>query len=379
MTEPAYPPARAAAARVEAHFARNRDEARQRGLGDLAPYPPADVIERMINVAFWASLRREEGHSPEISLAFLPPERAGHPMSFDRPMPFTARAMARLSPAVVWPGIHLGVWPAGENLSVWGMARSLPSLCFVLEFVEPGLLVIKYRRGEGFGKFGNVAVLRGDEIKIIDERAASLPDYPPPLASLLSVDPNMSLRDPGVILAQLSISMRAHGRGGALIVVPRENRSWQESVVWPIRYLIKPPMAEIDALMREKRDEECEGAWQQAVRRAVDSVAGLTAVDGATIISSSFEVLAFGVKLRPSRKSTPVEGVILTEPIEGNTPDIVAPTELGGTRHLSAAQFVHDQPDTLALVASQDGRFTIFAWSPSQRAVRAHRIETLLL
>ena len=57
----------------------------------------------------------------------------------------------------------------------------------------------------------------------------------------------------------------------------------------------------------------------------------------------------------------------------------VDPTELGGTRHLSAAQFVHDQRDAAALVASQDGRFTVFAWSGREAIVRAHRIEALLM
>lgn len=379
MMEPTYPPARAVAARVEAHFARNREEARQRGLTDLAPRPSTDTIERLINAAFWASLRREEGYSPKISLAYLPSERAGRPMCFDHPLPFTAGAMVRISPAVVRPGIHLGVWSHGEKLSIWGTARSLPCLCLVLEVVAPGLLVIKYRRREGTSKFGNVAVLRGDEIKIVDEHATRLLDDPPILTSLLSFNTGMLLRDSGMVLAQLAVSMREHGRGGALLVVPAENHSWRESVVWPIRYLIRPPMDEIGARMRGVPDEESEAAQQEALRRAIDAVAGLTAVDGATVIGSSFEVLAFGVKLRPSKRGTPISRVILTEPIEGNTPVMVDPTDLGGTRHLSAAQFVHDQRDTLALVASQDGPFTVFVWSPSEGAVRAHQIETLLL
>ena len=58
---------------------------------------------------------------------------------------------------------------------------------------------------------------------------------------------------------------------------------------------------------------------------------------------------------------------------------LVHPTQLGGTRHLSAAQFVHDQRDAIALVASQDGRFTVFAWSPCEGMVHAHRVETLLM
>ena len=69
----------------------------------------------------------------------------------------------------------------------------------------------------------------------------------------------------------------------------------------------------------------------------------------------------------------------LTEPIEGGVPSKVTPSQLGGTRHLSAAQFVQDQPDALALVASQDGRFTVFAWSPCEQMVHAHRVEALLL
>ena len=69
----------------------------------------------------------------------------------------------------------------------------------------------------------------------------------------------------------------------------------------------------------------------------------------------------------------------VTEPIEGDEPQLVHPTQLGGTRHLSSAQFVHDQHGAIALVASQDGRFTVFAWSPCEAMVHAHRVETLLL
>ena len=71
--------------------------------------------------------------------------------------------------------------------------------------------------------------------------------------------------------------------------------------------------------------------------------------------------------------------MIVTEPVVGDVPLRVPATELGGTRHLSAAQFVHDQRDALAFVASQDGRFTVFAWSPTKQRVHGHRIEVLLL
>jgi len=52
-------------------------------------------------------------------------------------------------------------------LYVWGATRVIPSLGFVLEDVEPGLLVVKHRRIDGFGKFANVAVFKGEQTKLV--------------------------------------------------------------------------------------------------------------------------------------------------------------------------------------------------------------------
>jgi hypothetical protein len=70
---------------------------------------------------------------------------------------------------------------------------------------------------------------------------------------------------------------------------------------------------------------------------------------------------------------------MFTEPVLDTETLVVHPTKIGGTRHLSASQFVFDQRGAIALVASQDGRFTIFGWSPCDDMVHAHRIDTLLL
>jgi len=71
--------------------------------------------------------------------------------------------------------------------------------------------------------------------------------------------------------------------------------------------------------------------------------------------------------------------VRLTEPVRGNVSAIVEVGKVGNARHRSAAQFVQDQHDALALVASQDGRFTAFAWSEPDHLVHAYRIDALLL
>jgi DNA integrity scanning protein DisA with diadenylate cyclase activity len=141
---------------------------------------------------------------------------------------------------------------------------------------------------------------------------------------------------------------------------------------------VLPPFSHLGDLVREgPRDDD--GRWQDTLRETVSAVAGLTAVDGATIITDRYDLVAFGAKISRRRGSATVEQVVVTEPIEGGTADVVHPTRLGGTRHLSAAQFVHDQHNAVALVASQDGRFTVFAWSPCEETVHAHRVEALLL
>jgi hypothetical protein len=181
------------------------------------------------------------------------------------------------------------------------------------------------------------------------------------------------------VLVQLAASMRAHGHGGSLLVVPAGTETWRESIVHPILYSVAPAFSGLADLMRQDVSERNQNFWEGAVRKAVDTVAGLTAVDGATVISDQYEVLAFGAKTGRARKSAPVEQMVVTQPIVGDEAAVIHPAQNGGTRHLSAAQFVYDQRDTLALVASQDGRFTIFAWSPCEDMVHAHRVDTLLL
>ena len=234
MRGPAYPAARAVAAKVRDHFARHVAEARQRGQTGLAAPPDADTIEALINAAFWASLRREENVVPTISLAFLTPDEAPYPLRLERAIPLEPGRLVKLAPAVERAGIHLAVYRDSDALWVWGTVRTIPPLCVVVEVAAPGLLVIKHHRGDEAGKFVNVAVLEGDQVKVVDENASSLPDCPPLLTSLLGFDSPASWIDSVNVLVQLAVSMRAHRRGGILLVVPDSTETWQESIVRPI-------------------------------------------------------------------------------------------------------------------------------------------------
>jgi hypothetical protein len=377
--EPTYRAARTVAATVEEHFLRHFAQATSRGELHLAPAPDAHTIEAIIDATFWASFRPEEGRFPKISLAFLPPEQAGQPLIFENRLAVTSDTLTKLAPAVERPGVHLGVWRDAEDVYVWGATRTIPSLGFVLEDVEPGLLVIKHRRIDGFGKFANVAVLKGEQTKIVDEEAASLPECPDLLKSLRAFTSPATWDDSVNVLVQLAASMRAHGHGGTLLVVPDGNDDWKESIIHPITYSVTPSFSKLAKLLEKRPQLDDESNWLASLNKVVDTVTGLTAVDGATVMSNGYEVLAFGAKIRRGHGRQPVEQMMLTEPIVGNQAIVIPPVQHGGTRHLSAAQFVYDQRDSLALVASQDGRFTVLAWSPCEQMVHAHRVDVLLM
>lgn len=376
--EPAYLAAKLISPAIESHFAKYLEAAYELGEENLAHQPSALIIETIIDVTFWASLRREEGNSPKISLALLPPQQAGHPLLFKNRLPLNSHVLTKLAPGVERPGIHLGIWYDETELYIWGTTHHIPNYCFVLDVPEPGLLVIKHRR-QGFGKFTNIAILTGDQVKIINEDNAALPDCPALLMSLLSIMPATNEDEAINVLIQLAVSMRAHQHGGLLLLVPSDSSEWKKSILQPIQYAIAPGISGLAKLISEEADEMDKNAWLSAVNREVDSIAGLTAVDGATIINDRYEVLAFGAKIiRPEGKSQ-VEQILFSEPVIGGEAILINPSTSGGTRHISAAQFVHDQRNALALVASQDGRFTVFAWSPCENRVHSHRIDALLL
>jgi hypothetical protein len=361
-----YPSAAKVAQAVEAHFQRHVAAS-----GLTVETPDAASIERIINAAFWASLRREEGRSPKISIALLSQERAGTSLRVERHLPLDPDTLVRLAPAVERPGIHLGVWRnGGGELEIWGATRTIPPLCMVLEVVEPGLLVIKHRRADPEGKFANVAVLEGDQVKMVDGEGTLASECPDFVTTLLGFGSASGSSDS--VLLPLALSMRAHKHGGSLLVVPHDTAKWRESILWPVPYAIAPPFSKLGELVHA-------GARDDRFREAIDAIGGLTAVDGAVVLSDRWDVLAFGAKIGRREGIASVDEVLVREPILGQQPFTIKPSELGGTRHFSAAQFVHEQRDSLALVASQDGRFTVFGWSTCDEMVNAYRVEALLL
>ena len=98
-------------------------------------------------------------------------------------------------------------------------------------------------------------------------------------------------------------------------MVPTGSEAWRSSIAQPILYSTAPSFSQLADLMKQDVPEEGERQWEASLRRSVETIGGLTAVDGASIINDQYEVLAFGAKIRRPPGSLPVDKWVITEPI----------------------------------------------------------------
>ena len=157
------------------------------------------------------------------------------------------------------------------ELRVWGTTRAIPAFVMVLEVAAPGLLVVKHHRGDG-GKFVNVAVLEGDQIKIIDEQASQLPDCPAMLTSLLGFDsPGSTARSSERARRSGGLDARARARrdhpGGA--VVRRRLARNRSCIRFRTRSIRRSP-ALADLVRRADEEHELR-AWQEELEDLVEA------------------------------------------------------------------------------------------------------------
>src|SRR5262249_19720603 len=81
---------------------------------------------------------------------------------------------------------------------------------------------------------------------------------------------------------------------------------------------------------------------------------------GATVIARDMTILGFAEKV--DCMYDPDETVQVIEPLEDSEPEEKTISKLGGTRHQSAARFVRENKDSIAVVASQDGVVSFIVW-----------------
>jgi hypothetical protein len=353
----------------------------------LPDAPSRPQLEALIEAAFWASVRRDEGRPVSFALAYVEPEEGNTSFIFKQPVPFATEGLARLGPAIQNSDARIGVWPGdGGELKLWGYT-TLDYPCFEITVLAPGQLVVGFVTS-------NLAALFDRRAVFVDDRCLR------PQAALWSQvfppdDPRLRGRGRRVeAVLGIARAMRWHSGGGTLLVVP-PGEGWRGSIQEPLLYEPEPYFARaFEALERvlqasapDERGFQAgahAGSWrvllsdrfqqpERELRHSLRSIGRLTAVDGATVLTSDLCVKGFGAKIRAVNADHHPTHVLVREPIEGIAEREVPISELGNMRHQSAAQFVFDQQDSLAVVASQDRTVTLLAWDRDYGGVLAIR------
>jgi hypothetical protein len=309
-------------------------------------------FKELIEKAFWASLRAEESRYHSFVLEYSRPHPASareHSFYFNEPLQLNARVLSKLAPAleykqtmIVWPTTarthgqgELRIWGFAPRPGSWGLAPTERFSDPLLKVIGPGQIVF--------------AVCAGIKAAITPQTAETVNEFnlresSPFLYKVIPKTPDyfMVERSRKSDLEKIAITMRAHGHGGILLIVPNEGTSWKNSIDMK-RLTFSPPHEGIKTLLKERdkllmqfsdgrllKSKELADVLDK-VAQALDSIGQLTAIDGATLVKQDGTVLGFGAKIeiKAPDKSNPAgwgdpnkeTKVRVWEPFEGHEPE----------------------------------------------------------
>ncbi len=351
----------------------------------VAPIPTHREIEALLDVTFLASLLEEEGRRTQFRLAFVGSQGAVNSQlavfTFRQPVPLTARAIAKLAPAVDPGNSYLGIEADSDGqLRAWGIIhRGLDR-----EHLSPYFLTIATFKTGAF----IVEFLARPKLLYSQGQARVHQGVPKNLTDVLRDGARFTGR-----LAhefeRITTRMLEHGHGGTILIIDEGRKP--SSVDLHPSYThhgescdILKNAAEADEKAKSgdaSRGEMTEGRfaiWREEQRRrhdeAIDFVAQLTAVDGATIITDSLRLVGFGATIRTGDASDNVT-IATGDPLDAGLLKPASLSDFPGNRHRSAILFCDSQPTGLALaiVASRDGDVSLFGRTGGATNVIAFR------
>jgi hypothetical protein len=357
------------------------------GLMANGEIPDAPTLGMLLDVVFYASLIKEEGRLARFSIAITRPTPIGAHSIMRKPL--TPEVLGKLSAACDWDSTLLLAWPFAETLDawqIWGIAvndrpQSRSSTVqssdnhLIITARDSGSLSLRWRHevlfsyANGRGAVADKNALHSDQITSIV--AESLP--PQTRTTLRMVN-----------LSAIYRSMRAHGRGGALLVVPTiapaEIKFSYEMAPWPAHVLAGQPFFEAplaNAVLYEEKNREwrepppCEdptfrSTRENLYRSSIEQteaeaalIGRLTAIDGIVVLNHEMTVLGIGGKI-PVPDDFSTTAVLHIDPRDGTRIQATVKETFHGMRHNSAAMACRKcGPGAVALVQSQDGALTV--------------------
>lgn len=310
------------------------------------------LVAKVLNACFWAGLAHEEGRSVCSGVTFSSPDDAPDQFRLLEPEPVTKENLVRLG-TVCGTARKLGIHEWNGQPYIWGFLRGYAPFWTTVWFDRPARLRVMMENA------GVLCLLEGGRVLVPEGHA---------IANPWNLSVQLSRIFPGIVprvvqgITFIANEMSRHGHGGALLVVPSDEKAWDAHLKFSLRFSdaartllprIQRGVSQISAT-----DQAVEAALRDELIRAAGLVADMTKIDGAAVVTTDLEVLGFGARITSADPPEPIK--LVSRTIFDEEFSHTAWTELGGTRHQSAARFVA-ATKAAAFVASHDGGLSAMA------------------
>lgn len=329
--------------------------------------PSVDLLGVALGIAYRSTLTLEEGRPTTFRLVFversLAVESGWLAIGFADPLTLTVDNVRRIAPAANAHNAFIAVDTADGEPHLWGIIRvPRPE---VGENRLPGVVI----RGLGPGRL-TVTSTRSEVLIIGPEGALLLHDERPADFNFLTiisdalVMPGRPFAPESAVLLRVALALREHGHGGTLLIVdPERAEGHGTKLKYSVGADTEKTLATHWTMHSERNGEnqlsrrlqrvgdisDLDGLLDRQARQSltdgVSLIAGLSAVDGAILMTSDLTVLGFGAFIEMSNTGGKenVTEVNALNPAERRSIPRVA---LGGARHQSALAFVDASPAT---------------------------------
>jgi hypothetical protein len=363
----------------------------------------------LIDTMFTASLLKEEGESVSCSVAWISAEdfRASQTeigqeapvlLEFNTPLDFNARTVGKLNGLVNGKTGALLVFTIEGSVKIWGVGYfvrasgplgQIPLSMLELSHFVPDFPMVTIT-GAGSIKIARggsvIGRIEGGKFLVAEATVLSLRMLGQYLYKLIGVEVDLRTKkliseadgDRSTIFFQCVetiIDLLAQRRSGATIIFsPPVNPTVMEkiaSTAWKTNGSLK--LDQLQGLRSKCANDEKQGTvGRSALQRLyvdrvlVDrlrNIVDLARIDGALLLSPSFEVISFGTKLKADKWNGTTEHGPLIQPVAKQ--ELVL-SQLG-TRHNSAVDFVGQVDGAIAFVASSDGPIRAFVRSTEDK------------
>ena len=355
------------------------------------PLPRFEDVREVIETTFFASLEREEDRPIRFSVVLASSSElddASHQYHrqlsrFVTPIPFTVDSVTKLAPAFdpALSSIAVDRDSLTKELQCWGIFNYFPTVpssyvissapkegmwfrpdLFTVTARTPGSLQIS-RMNTHIGRFVSGNFIPAAPTPFVSR---SLGKYL--MRSLESTDlwlehGTLYWHHYSNALEVLLAESASRGHGATIVLLPSGD------VAVPEKHIFAKYRLEADVQLRAHFEEVLryggalvlEGiTYRKLILEHLQRLAQLSTVDGALILTSALELVAFGVRLQAS----PWDGKPLLGPDGwGNTSGDTFPSQRYGTRHNSAINFAAACKGSTVFVISQDGPIRAFLWS----------------